>query len=518
MKKAAIITLCFLISAGVLNAKTISIYHTSDVHGWYSARPAKWDKANSTRTVGGFAALSSLLKTEKNPYILLDSGDMFQGTPEGNFTRGMASVILMNQLGYTAALVGNHDYDYTEDNLKALVSSAAFPMLGANVYIKATGKNAGYLKPYIIIEKAGERIAVLGIAGVHTSHSTLPANVAHLAFADEPAETVKWMEEIRKQKPDAIIVLAHIGIGGDFGGKKVDLSTITLTDEETAYGTVPVARAAKDAAVVIGGHNHTGLLTGYFDKPSSTLVAESFWGLTDVTKVDLDFDDATGKFKGAKAALIPLWTDKTGQDAEVIKTVSSLSVEVNKAMDKPVSETAVDLASSQEGLDSSIGNWMTDAMRRQSGTDLAFQNSAGIRAGFTKGPIAMRDIYQVMPFENTLVTLTMTGAQLSELFLDNLHHGKSYLQVSGLTLKFHEGPDGKVTEIHIERGGKEIKAEDKFSVVTNNYLTTGGTGGKVFLKAGNMQDTMRPVRDALIQDLKENPVTAVPQGGRITKF
>ncbi|MCX5786475.1 MAG: bifunctional UDP-sugar hydrolase/5'-nucleotidase [Elusimicrobia bacterium] len=517
MKKATMIILCFLISAEVVNAKTISIYHTSDVHGWYSARPAKWDKENSTRTIGGFAALSSLLKAEKNPYILLDSGDMFQGTPEGNFTKGMASIIIMNQLGYTAALVGNHDYDYTEENLKTLVSSASFPVLGANVYVKATGKNVDYLKPYAIIEKAGERIAVLGIAGVHTSHSTLPANVAHLTFADEPAETARWMEEIRKQKPDAVIVLAHIGIG-DFGGRKIDLSTVTLTDEETAYGTIPVARAAKNAAVVIGGHNHTGLLKGYFDKPSSTLVAESYWGLTDFTKVDLDFDDATGKFKGAKAELIPLWTDKTGEDAEVLKTVSSLSAEVNKEMDKVVSKTAVDLSFSQEGLDSPIGNWMTDAMRRQSGTDLAFQNSPGIRAGFTKGSITMRDIYQVMPFENTLVTLTMTGAQLSELFLDNLHHGKSYLQVSGLTVKFHEGPDGKTTGLRLEQSGKEIKPEDKFSVVTNNYMTTGGSGGKVFLKTGNMQDTMRPVREALVKDLKENPVTALPAGGRITKF
>ncbi|HAH32648.1 MAG TPA: hypothetical protein DCL44_10090 [Elusimicrobia bacterium] len=518
MKNTTILTFCLLLSAGILNAKTISVYHTSDVHGWYSARPAKWDKENSTRIIGGFAALSSLLKNEKNPYLLLDSGDMFQGTPEGNFTKGMASIILMNQLGYSAGVTGNHDYDYTESNLKTLVSSAAFHMLGANIYAKATGKNVDYLKPYVIIEKAGERIAVLGIAGTHTSHSTLPSNVAHLVFAGEPGDTAKWMEEIRRQKPDAVIVLAHIGLGGDFGGRKVDISTITLTDEEAAYGTIPMARAAKDAAVVIGGHSHTGLLNGYFDKPSSTLLAESFWGLTDVTKVDLDFDDATGRFKGAKAELIPLWIDKTGQDAEVIKTISSLSVEVNKEMDKAVSETAVDLGLSQEGLDSPIGNWVTDAMRRQSGMELAFQNTAGIRSVLTKGLIKTRDVYQVMPFENTLITLTMTGAQLLELAADNIRHGRSALQVSGLSIKFHDGQNGKATGLLLEKDGKEIKPEDKFSVATNNYLTTGGTGGKAFTKAEKSQDTMRPIRDLLIKDLKENPITAVPTGGRITKF
>ena len=520
MKKTILTALCFLVSAGVLTAKTISIYHTSDVHGWYSDRPAKWDKENSTRAIGGFAALSSLLKTEKNPYILLDSGDMFQGTPEGNFTKGMSSIVLMNQLGYSAGLAGNHDYDYNEANFKTLVSSAAFPILGANVYVKATGKHVGYLKPYVIIERAGKRIAVLGITGEHTSHSTLPVNVAHLTFASEREETAKWMEEIRTRKPDAVVVLTHIGINGNFIGKKVDLSTITLTVEETDYrhGTVQIARAAKTAAVVIGGHNHTGLLKGYFDKPSSTLIAESFQELTHVTKVDLDFDDATGEFKSARAELLPLWTDKTGQDSEVLKTISALSVGVDEEMDKVVSETAVDLSFSPEGLDSSIGSWMTDAMRRQAGTDLAFQNTAGIRAGFNKGRIKMRDVYQIMPFENTLVTLTMTGSQLLELVRDNLHHDRSNLQVSGLSVKFHESPDDKILEIRLEKGGKKIEPKDKFSVVTSNYMTTGGTGGRMFTKAGNLQDTLRTVRDALITDLKENPITTAPPGGRITRF
>ena len=75
-------------------AATIAVYHTSDAHGWYSARPALWDKENSTRAIGGFAALSALLKKETAPYLLLDSGDMFVGTPEGILTKGMASITL----------------------------------------------------------------------------------------------------------------------------------------------------------------------------------------------------------------------------------------------------------------------------------------------------------------------------------------------------------------------------------------------------------------------------------------
>jgi len=143
-------------------AAVIAVYHTSDAHGWYSARPARWDNENPNRPIGGFAALSALLKQETAPYLLLDSGDMFQGTPEGILTKGMASIMLMNQLDYAAAVPGNHDYDYGEPNLKVLVSSAAFPFLGANLYQKAGGAHADYLKPYTFIEKDGRRIAVLG--------------------------------------------------------------------------------------------------------------------------------------------------------------------------------------------------------------------------------------------------------------------------------------------------------------------------------------------------------------------
>jgi len=511
---AALLTLLCLNPVG---AATVSIYHTGDVHGWYSARPAKWDPANSTRTIGGFAALASLLKAEKNPYLLLDSGDMFQGTPEGNYSKGMASVALMNKLGYAAALVGNHDYDYTEDNLKVLISSAAFPFLGANVYYRNSGKHADYLKPYKIVERGGERIAILGIAGKHTATSTLPANVRHLVFGSEPDETTKWMAEINKQKPDAIVILAHIGLGGPSVGQKADISALALTDAQTAFGTVTVARSAAGAAVVLGGHNHSGLLTGYVDKKSGVLIGESYWGLTDVTKVDLHFNDATGKFTGATAELIPLWTDVTGEDASVTALTKTFSAAADVEMEKPLGVSAFDLSSSKTGLDSDIGNWFTDAMRRQSGTDAAFQNSAGIRAELKKGPIKMRDIYQVMPFENTLVKLTMTGAQLQTLLSDNLRGGRSKLQLSGLTVRISGGKDGAPEVITVLKDGREVAPGDKLTVATNNYLTTGGTGGNAFGEAEKSEDTMEAIRDILVRDIKEHPIKELPASGRIVR-
>jgi len=495
---------------------TVSVYHTSDVHGWYFSRPAKWDKENSTRVIGGFAALSSLVRADKNPAILLDSGDTFQGTPEGTLTKGRATVTMMNLLGYSAATVGNHDYDYTEASLRDMVKASKFPWLGANIYVKETGKPADYLKPYTIVERAGKRIAVLGIAGEHTVTSTLPSNVKHLEFRDEAGEAARWTRELReKEKPDAVVILAHNGLGGNLMGKS-DLTYWVPSAAQASSGTLAIARAS-GADVVIGGHIHAGLQEGYRDPVSGALLAESYFGLTHVSKIDLEFDDKTGKLKATSARLVPLWTDQTGEDQAVIKELKVFSDQVEREMGSPVGWSAFDLGKSGAGLDSPIGNWFADAMRRQSGSDVAFQNTAGIRAELKAGTVTVRDIFQVMPFENTLVKLTLTGEQLRRLMADNLPGGSSKLQVSGLKISIKK-PYNDPANITLERNGKPVADGEKLTVATNNYLTTGGTGGAVFAEDAESEDTMRPIRDLLMKDIADNPVKALPESGRIVRL
>jgi 2',3'-cyclic-nucleotide 2'-phosphodiesterase (5'-nucleotidase family) len=167
VKKLLFVLTLLLCLTGRAAALTVAVYHTSDAHGWYSARPARWDNANPDRMIGGFAALAAHLKKETTPYILLDSGDMWQGTPEGILTKGLASAALMSQLGYAAAAPGNHDYDYGEGPLKALIAAANFPFLAANVYEKKTGARAPYFKPYTQLEVAGKKIGPGRLAHRH---------------------------------------------------------------------------------------------------------------------------------------------------------------------------------------------------------------------------------------------------------------------------------------------------------------------------------------------------------------
>ncbi len=511
----ALFALALTLAAAGAQALTIDVFHTSDVHGWYFARPARWDKADPDRLMGGFPALAALLEKQTTPYLLLDSGDMFQGTPEGMLSKGMASIELMNLLGYSAAVPGNHDYDNGEAAFRTLVSSAAFPFVGANIYEKKDGGPVPYLKPYVILHKAGKSIAVLGLANMHDSTLTLPANVKDLDFRGEASEAAKWLPEIEKLHPDAVIVITHMGISEDLGTKLVDVSTWTFP--AGARSTLAIARAAPGIALVLGGHDHTGLRNGYRDPVSGAWLGESYYGLSYVTRAELNFGDKTGKLAGVSVKLLPLWVDQTGQDPAVLKLVAGYKEQVQAKMGRKVGEAAAELGFSGKGLDNPIGSWLSDVTRKAMGTQLAFQNTHALRHSIPKGAVYLRDLYQAMPFDNTIVTMTLTGAEIAQVFRDNIRNGKSDMQVSGLTVEYRPAPDGSAAEVRLYRDGREISPADRFTVATNSYLAGGGDGGQVFTAAKDKTDTMVLVRDVMIKAFEAGPVRP-PAAGRIKEI
>jgi len=515
MKKTSIFLSLFIAIAVGAQAATVAVYHTSDVHGWYSARPAAWDNDNPTRLIGGFPALAALLKKETTPYILLDSGDMFQGTPEGILTRGLSSMALMNQVGYSAAVPGNHDYDFGADNLRSLFGSANFPLLGANIYNKADNTAPDYMKPYAVFERAGRRIAVLGLAGKHTATSTRPENVKHLEFRNETAEAAKWLPVIKEQAPDAVVVLTHWGIDEAISLKRLDISTWTFTTEPD--GTLQIVRSVPGIDLLLGGHDHTALYKGYKDPVSGTWIGESGYGLSYVTRAELTFDDKTGKLTDISVAALPLWIDRTGEDPAVLATVAGFNASVEIKMGRVVGEAASDLTFATDGLDSVIGNWLCDITRKATGADLAFHNTKAIRTPIKKGPVLLRDLYQTMPFDNDVITMRLNGAQLQQLMADNIVDNMSFIQVSGLEVQFKPGADRKPDHIVLTRNGKPIKPDQEFTVATNDYLAYGGNGGDAFAGGRDIVDTMIPVRSLMEQAFARGKVKA-PKRGRIKRI
>ena len=155
-------------------SREVVIYHTSDMHGYILPHKARWHTPNPQRKIGGFVALAAAIEAEPKPYILLDSGDFFQGAPEGTLSKGRSVIKLMNALGYHASAIGNHEYDFGEANLIELAQLAHFPLLASNIQIRETGAPVDYAQPWALIEQGGVKVGVVGLATRETSTATLP--------------------------------------------------------------------------------------------------------------------------------------------------------------------------------------------------------------------------------------------------------------------------------------------------------------------------------------------------------
>ncbi|HWW60853.1 MAG TPA: bifunctional UDP-sugar hydrolase/5'-nucleotidase, partial [Thermoanaerobaculia bacterium] len=232
MKRLPLLLLVFTLACATVPRQPVHvvIIGTTDVHGWFNGHTEVPKGGGDPLQYGGLATFASYidaLRAENpNRVILVDSGDMFQGTLESNLFEGEAVVRGYNDIGYTAAAVGNHEFDFGpvgpdsvprkpgDDPLGALKRNAAmahFPFLSANMTEKATGRVPSWARPYAIVDVAGARIGIIGLSTPDTPNVTTPVNVASLDFGDPVETVIRYAKELRANRADAVIVIAHIG-------------------------------------------------------------------------------------------------------------------------------------------------------------------------------------------------------------------------------------------------------------------------------------------------------------------
>jgi 2',3'-cyclic-nucleotide 2'-phosphodiesterase (5'-nucleotidase family) len=213
----------------------IRILHVNDFHGF--AEP--YQPYGSNEMLGGIAYLAAKVNDlrKQRPSLLLSAGDMIQGNNWANLFQGESVIELMNTMGFDAMVAGNHEFDFGQEILQQLISEAHFPVLGANV------QGMSMLKPFIIREIDGVKIAIVGVVTEDTSVTTHPRNAAGLQF-EPPADTIeKYMKELQKQ-PDVIFVLSHIGYTADRAlAEKVDGIDVIVALEHGPPGISPISAA-----------------------------------------------------------------------------------------------------------------------------------------------------------------------------------------------------------------------------------------------------------------------------------
>ncbi len=494
---------CNLISCATQHE--IRIIHMNDFHGF--AVPYK--PYGSDEDQGGLAYLAARaeeLRAEK-PTLFLAAGDMIQGNNWANLFQGKSSIEAMNAMGFDAMVVGNHEFDFGQAILRERIGEANFPILGANVV------GLSELKPYIVKNVDGLSVAVIGVVTSDTPITTHPKNVTGLQFLSVEDTVRKYAQDLRG-KGNIVVVLSHLGFSGDADlVKKVD-----------------------GIDVIIGGHSHTKVA-----KPA--LVGKSF-----VTQAFehgkalgvLDLTVKNGKIVEASGRLEPI--KPTGKENKSVGAiVAKYQQKVDSVMNETVGEALADLDGVNVRLqETNLGNLITDVMRKTTGADVAIINGGTIRTSIKQGPVKVSDIYAVVPFDNYIVAIKLSGQQIR----DTLEHGVSavedeegrFPQVSGLTFTYdrNSAKGARVKEIYV--AGHPLVADKEYTVATNDFLAAGGDGYKAFgdsvksskdyaVIGGAMKgekivysDSGRWLRDVVIDYIKIQKTLSPKVEGRVKEF
>lgn len=464
----------------------LTVLHMNDLHGHILSFADK--NVSADMPVGGAAAFGGLIREERarNPdgTLLLSAGDMFQGTPVSNVFRGEPVIFIMNHLRFDAMALGNHEFDWGLSALDRLRSLADFPFLSSNI-TDASGRNLPGVKSYVLLKRKGLSIAVIGVTTPETRYSTKPANVSNLVFLDPAKAIIPLIREVRRQGASFIIVLSHLGLDAD---KKL-------------------AARVRGINLIVGGHTHTVVNNPL--KVRKTIITQAgCYGLY-LGIMQLTIDSKTGSILGytTQNELEPVIAEaKAPVDAEAAHIADEYNNRVKAEFSKEVGETRVDLLRRADG-ESNVGNLIGDAMREDTGADIAFQNGGGIRTDLPKGKITLEEVYTLLPFDNLLVTMDLKGSQVLSALEWSVASGSKVLQVSGISVTYDMSRAAGSRVVSATVRHEPLKPERTYRVTTNDFLAAGGDRFKAFMEGRNpiYGDT---IRDAFTMYLrKHSPVS-----------
>ena len=465
-------------------ATEVTLYHTSDTHGFF------YPKNN----LGGAAALAAVLKNGPKKYLLLDGGDFAEGTVETQRSNGLKAVHLMNRLGYDAATVGNHEFAFRDEGFDHIMGAAKFDVLAANLTDK-NGTLPKGVKAYKIYKVNGVKVAVIGLANRNPTKKS-----EKYQFAKPLPALEKALQEVAPSRPAAVVVLVHDSLADDRPG-----SPNYIGDIGRQFGG--------RVHLVLGGHAHKIFQNEY---RGGILFAESGSNFQNVTRVTLQFDDKTGKFLSAKSELIALDIKQTGEDKKIKKYAESIR---EKDVDEKIGQTAAALGKKSfipGHMDSAVDNWVADATCRYAKADVCIHNTGGARVGLPKGDISRRDIIDLYPFDNTVVTARVSGDFLEKLIKGGLVPW-TRLAFSGLSVSYVKTKKGKIKNVKIWVGTERLQADKEYTLALNSYIAGGGSEGKLFktLPSAAVQPAgTKTMRQILEDDLKRGLLTP-PETGRI---
>lgn len=464
----------------------LTILHVNDTHGHIV--PYLDKNIDPEKPVSGAEYLAGMVERERkanpNGTILLSGGDMFQGTPISNVFQGKPVVEIMNYLHYDAMVLGNHEFDWGQDTLHSIVSSASFPVISANTLKRGGGRLPG-VKPYVILKRQGIRIAIIGITTPETYYSSKPENLTGLTFASPEKVLPPIIRHVRAKGASLVVVLSHEGLEADR----------------------LLARKVSGIDIIVGGHSHTTVKDPVVE--SGTVIVQAGSNGIYLGALHVVINKKTKKVVSfTRRDELELVSPSAGvqMDPSVAQIVDRYESQVKAEFSRVIGTAAVDLVR-DPNRESNLGDIIADAMRQSSGAQIAFQNRGGIRADIPKGPITLETLFTVLPFDDDIISMELTGEQILEM-LEKSVQAENLLQVSGMRIVYDLSNPSGGKVVTAEVAGKPLESRKTYRVATNDFLASVGGTFEV-LKKGTNVTTGQPQRDAVADYIgKNSPINA----------
>jgi len=432
--------------------QTLRILHWNDFHSQnvpmkVVAKDSITGK-ESTYLVGGTAALLGYINKEKenrNDVIVLNAGDDFQGTPISSLTFGQSQIELMNIIHPDAVTLGNHEFDYGVEHLSTDIALAQYPIVCSNVYVKSMNQPLGDATKIITIGKL--KIGLIGFTPPDLEILTVKKNIEGLELKKINDIADSCIKELKSQKVNLIIMLSHMGL-----------------DKDSVF-----ADHHKDVDIIVGGHTHTALFSPI--KKNHTIIVQAGSKGQYLGELDLVIDTKIDSILSFKGKLIETKVEDIVADEVAEKKVDEFEDRVNKELNEVIGTLEKSWKREFGKKESNIGDWECDVVREKCNTDIAFVNGAGIRKDLNAGPITLRDMWEINPFNNTLVTFSVSGKMLRTMMeVQAGISARDFMQISGITFEFDESQSAgeKVTELLFN--GIDVDDKKTYSIATNNYI------------------------------------------------
>jgi 2',3'-cyclic-nucleotide 2'-phosphodiesterase (5'-nucleotidase family) len=432
----------------------LRIIGTNDFHGGLEARP---DTDGVVRGGGAYMA-AVIRKAERECQqpecitILVDGGDMFQGTAASNLVHGRSVVELYNYLGYSAAALGNHELDWGQDTLRALMRAARYPILAANVR-DPSGRDVPWIPNDTIIQRGPFKVGIIGVIRRETATTAFPENVAGLDFVDAVPIIDSISPALRARGADFVIIIGHIGARCNANGQNCREEAVDITRR---------VRAKIDA--VISGHSHTLVNTEVNGIP---LVQARLSGRA-VDVVDLYMSGAPSRHEVRE-----VYPDSIAPEPNALAIVTAARRQVDAIeprINRPVATIARTIADT--GVQAPLGHLIADGMRVVGGGDVAVVNNGGIRTSMHAGTATYGSLFEILPFGNKLMRVRVRGSDLRAYFARALASGRPDMHVSGARIVYHGGPTPGLDTVTVL--GKPLDDQAIYTVVINDFMASGG--------------------------------------------